>query len=159
MAKLNDQPGSSTAKQRQLLHKIKRRRGMTDDDLHSAIGAESTTQLSAAEASAAIERLSGRGLPHPPGQKPSPYAGKRRAPGTIRMITEDQVDQIVRLGSGYFDNYQAFAAWLVKDFKVPEIRGLQFAGLRNLIRGLATAARAGQVIAVLKTMTTRKEID
>jgi len=52
MASLQTQPGTSTPKQRQRLPQLKHRHGWTDDDLHAAIGCQSATILSAAQASA-----------------------------------------------------------------------------------------------------------
>ena len=74
MAVLNPKPGTSTAKQRQVLHQIKRQHGWSDDELHAAIGVDSTTLLSSAQASACIRRLGDMELANPPGEKPRPYA-------------------------------------------------------------------------------------
>jgi len=149
MPQLNDKLGSSTAKQRQLLHKIKRRLGFSDEQLHDAIGAASTKDLSAAAASAAIDRLGGFALPNEPGTKKSPYAGKKPSAAT-RMITDDHVDEILRLGLAYFPDHYALMAWLAKNFKIP------FAtDARAYIRQLGTAKRAGEVIRVLKEMNRR----
>jgi hypothetical protein len=76
-------------------------------------------------------------LPNPPGEKPRPYARKNRT-GATRMITPDHEEQITRLLGEYFTDLAAGLAWLRKDFdaKCP--------------RDLLTAARAGQVIHVLK---------
>lgn len=156
MPQLNTTPGSSTPKQRQSLHRIKRRRAWSDAQLHDAIGADSTTHLSAKEASASIERLSGMGLPNPPGEKPGAYAGKRKAPGVVRMITDDQVDQIERLMLEYFHgNKEQAYAWLHKNFGIPNL----IAKLDGpyLIRSLGSSKRAGQVIRVLKDMVTRNQ--
>ncbi len=113
-------------------------RELAGDNLHN---------LSAAQASALIERFGGGDLPYKPGQKPGPYAGKKRPPGVIRMITADHTTQILRLGLAAFDESAAsfYAWWLTNNFKVKSIREL------------ATAERAGHVIRVLKEMLKRKE--
>jgi len=146
MVVLRDTPGSSTAKQRQMLHRLKRRHGMTDDDLHEAIGAASTTLLSARQASEAIERLSGRGLPNPPGCKPGSYASRRKPPGVTRLITADHVEQIMRMGLDCFGDRDIFLAWLSKDFKVGDPHQL------------GTAKRAAELIRVLKLMLSRRPL-
>jgi hypothetical protein len=150
MATLNTNPGSSTAMQRQALHRIKRKRGWSDDQLHAAIGTGSTCDLSSQEASECITRLSGVKLPNPPGKKPSVYPDKK-TPGVARMITEDQIEQISRLGLTYFGIPREFRAWLAKDFKVPHD-----GNVLHMIRQLATAERAGQVIRVLRMMHARR---
>ena len=150
MASLNTNPGSSTKAQRCMLHKIKRRHGWSDDQLHAAIGTGSTKDLSAKDASDHIERLSGVTLPNPPGRKPSVYPAKK-VPGVARMITQDHVDQIVHLGMTHFASPEHFKQWLVKDFKLARADRLSV-----MIRQLATAQRAGQVIRVLKQMHARR---
>lgn len=146
VAKLHTEPGSSTPKQRQRLHQLKRRHGWTDEDLHEAIGKVSTKLLSSAEASALIRRLGGGKLPYPPGEKPAPYAGRRSTPGATRMIADGHVEQIQRLLSWRFDgDAEAAAAWLHKNFDVTHPRDL------------LTARRAGQVIRVLKDMIARRD--
>ena len=145
MASLSTEPRSSRPKQRQRLHQLKRRLGWSDDDLHDAIGVESTKMLSAAQASDCIERLGGGELPNPPGQKPAPYAGKRKTTDGTRMIHPDHVEQIERLLGEYFDDEAAGLAWLNKDFDARHPRDL------------LTAKRAGQVIHVLKDMIARQE--
>ena len=142
---LNSEPGSSTAKQRQILHQIKRRHGWSDDDLHDAIGAASTTVLSAAQASACIGRLGGMKLANPPGQKPSPYPYHSRASGAVRMVHADHIEQIERLLAEYFGDEAAGRAWLEKDFKVKHPKDL------------LTAKVAGNVIRVLKGMINRRK--
>ena len=144
MAELNAKARSSTPKQRQRLHQLKRRLRWTDDELHEAIGVKSTTLLSAAQASEYIRRLGGGDLPYPPGQKPSPYAGKRKTTDAVRMISPDHVEHIERLLGECFDDQAAGLAWLEKDFKVKHPRDL------------LTAKRAGQVIRVLKDMIKRR---
>ena len=144
MAKLRTQPGSSTPKQRCRLHQLKRRHGWSDDQLHDAIGAESTTLLSAGQASSCIRRLGGGKLPNPPGQKPSPFKGKRKQTDATRMIMPDHTEQIERLLGEYFGDQTAGLAWLNKDFDAPTPRDL------------LTAKRAGQVIHVLKEMIQRR---
>ena len=156
MAQLNPKPGSSTKRQRYRLHQLKRDLGFTDDELHVIIGAASTTHLSAAQASEWITHFTGRGLPNPPGQKPSSYKGKRATPGVTRMITDDQVDQIVRLGVEYFGEVHLLISWLVKDFKLPAVEARGARGHRAVVRHLGTARRAGEVVRVLKLMIARR---
>lgn len=144
MAHLATESGSSTPRQRQVLHQLKRRHGWTDDELHAAIGAESTTRLSASEASACIRRLGGGKLPYPPGQKPAPYAGQRKTTDATRMIAPDHEEQIARLMGEYFNDEAAGLAWLKKDFDA------------DRPRDLLTAQRAGEVIHVLKDMIERR---
>jgi len=126
------------------LHQLKRRLAWTDDQLHDAIGASSTTKLSSAQASACITRLGGGTLLYPPGQKPAPFAGKRRWTDAVRAIAPDHEEQITRLLREYFDDDAAGLAWLEKDFDAQSPRDL------------LTAARAGQVIRVLKDMIARR---
>ena len=142
MPGLSTHPGSSTPKQRMMLHRIKRHKGWTDDQLHDAIGEQSTTHLSCLQASRLIDSLGHVPLPNEPGQKPRPYARKKER-GVIRMITADQVDQITRLMCQYFDTEQAGYAWLRKNFKV------------DCASRIGTAWRAGQIIHVLKEMHAR----
>jgi len=143
MAALNTQPGTSTPKQRQRLHQLKRRLRWSDDDLHAAIGVDSTTKLSAAQASELIRQLGGGKLPHPPGQKPAPFEGKRKRTTAIRAIQPDHEEQIMRLLGERFEDEAAGLAWLRKNFKA------------DRPRDLLTARRAAQVIHVLKTMLDR----
>ncbi len=145
MAELNTKPGSSTPGQRMRLHQRKRRLGWTDDQLHDAIGTSSTTALSSAQASDCIRRLGGGELPHPPGRKPAPFAGRRKRTDATRMIAAGHIEQITRLLLLYSDgNEPAGLAWLAKDFGATDPRGL------------LTAKRAGQVIRVLKRMVERR---
>jgi len=130
-----------------VLHQIKRRHGWSDGELHDAIGATSTTRLSAAQASTCIRRLSGTELANPPGQKPAPFAGKPRRTDATRMITPDHEEQITRLLGEYFSDQAAGLAWLRKDFDA------------NTPRDLLTAKRAGQAIHVLKGMIARRDPD
>jgi len=155
MASLNTQSGSSTKLQRQALHRIKRIKGWSDAELHDAIGATSTTHLSARQASAAITRLSGVGLANPPGQKPSDYQGKPG--GATRMITVDQVAQINRLGGEYFGDVLDFLAWLTKNFKIQYRKPTCVSDFDIVVRKLATAKRASEVIMVLKGMIARRK--
>lgn len=108
------------------------------------IGAESTTLLSASEASACIRRLGGGDLPYPPGEKPAPFQGKRKRSDAIRMIAPDHEEQIERLLREYFGDLDAGLAWLAKDFDAQHPHDL------------LTAKRAGQVIRVLKDMIDRR---
>lgn len=144
MASLRTQPGSSTPKQRQVLHQLKRRLGLSNDQLHDAIGANSTTMLSSVQASECIQRLGGGDLPNPPGKKPPPYEGKRKTTNATRMIAPDHIEQIERMMGVYFENDSAGIVWLNKNFDVDHPRGL------------LTAQRAGQVIFVLKGMIDRR---
>ena len=155
MAQLNPKPGSSTKRQHQTLVIAGRRRGLELAETRKIVGG-SITRLSAAEASEWIEHFTGHGLPNPPGQKPGPYKGKRPAPGTVRMITEDQADQIVRLGIAYFGEAHLLIAWLVKNFKIDAVMARGQRGHRAVVRQLGTAKRAGEVIRVLKEMVARK---
>jgi hypothetical protein len=62
------------------------------------------------------------------------------------MITDDHIEQIVRLGLEYFgDKEVRFYHWLRANFKVDQVHQL------------ASIERAGQIIHVLKEMITRKE--
>jgi len=143
MAELNTKPSSSTTAQHKALVIAGLRRGMSVDDIRHDVGG-SITALSAEQCSKWITRYTGRGLPNPPGQKPKTYKG-RPAPGTVRMITGDQVDQIYRLGLSCFDGCGArFIDWLSTTFKV------------TVPGDLATSKRAGEVIRVLKQMQSRR---
>lgn len=155
MASLNIHHGSSTRLQRQALHRLKRRKGWSDAELHDAIGMASTTHLSARQASDAIKRLSGVDLPNPPGQQPSVYQGSK-PDGTVRMITADQIQHINRLGGEYFGDVVEFLAWLTKNFKIPWRQPRTVADFDGVVRHLATAKRASQVIVVLKNMIYRR---
>ena len=144
MARLRTTPESSTKEQRCKLHQLKRRLRMTDEQLHDAIGAESTTALSAAAASECITRLGGGALPNPPGKKPSVYKGRAK-PGVVRMISSDQVDQIERLIREYFNyDQEQSAVWFRSTFKCATIREL------------GTAKRGAVAISTLKGMHTRR---
>ena len=151
MAKLSDNPGSSTKAQRSRLVVVARQRGIDLSELRDLVGG-SVSALSSADCSAWITKLSGQDLPHPPGQ--APRRKGRPAPGTVRMITQDHVDQISRLMGEYFGwgtngpHVSAFH-WLRKDFKE----------VKTDIRDLATAQRAGEVIRVLKSMLARTRKD
>ena len=144
MAELNTQPGSCTPRQRQRIVLAGKRRGMNVDEVRRLAGSK-LHDLSSAQASALIKRLSGEDLPNRPGEKPRSYRGNPKA-GTIRMITYDQCHHIDRLMMEYFarDSHRA-AIWLQKNFKASETRLL------------ATAKRGGEVIAVLKRMLARKK--
>lgn len=155
MAQLNPKPSSSTKRQHQALVIAGRRRSLDLAEIRKLVGG-SITRLSAAEASDWIEHFTGRGLPNPPGQKPNTYKAKRATPGTVRMITKDHIDQIVRLGVAYFGEAHLLIAWLVKNFReidAVDARGQR--GHRAVVRLLGTTKRAGEVIRVLKEMTTR----
>ncbi len=142
MAALKKKQGSSSPKQRQTLVIAGKRRGMALSEIRSMVGG-SISELSSAEASAWITKFSGRDLQHEPGTKRSAYAGKK-AEG-LRMITQDHVEQITRMGVTYFENESAFENWLDKNFKVRDPWKL------------GTAARAGEVIKVLKAMHDRRD--
>ena len=144
---LSTKPGSSTAKQRSTLVVAGKRRGLSLAEIRKMVGG-SIKQLSAAKASDWITHYTGRELPNPPGQKPSPYKGKPPARGTVRMIAPDHVEQIQRLGEEYFApdvDGAGLVKWLRKNFKV------------DSVHELGTAERAGEVIAVLKQMLTRRQ--
>lgn len=127
------------------LHQRKRCLGWTDEQLHDAIGASSTTLLSSAQASACIRRLGGGELPYPPGRKPTPFAGRRKRTDATQMIADGHIEQITRLLRLYFDDEPtAGLAWLGKDFDAQRPREL------------LTAKRAGRVIRVLKRMIERR---
>ncbi len=143
IANIRTERGSSTPKQRQLLHQLKRRWGWTDDQLHDAIGAVSTKVLSAADASRCIRRLGGGELPNPPGRKPAPYQGRRQKTDATRMIAPGHEEQIERLLREHFGDLESGLAWLEKNFDV------------QCTRDLLTAKRAGEVIYVLKEMIAR----
>ncbi len=145
VATLRTQSGSSTARQRQVLHQLKRRLGWSDAELHSAIGVESTTLLSAGQASVCIGRLGGGSLKHAPGTKPAPFARRRHKTDATRMIAPDHEEQITRLLREHFGNMAVGVAWLQKNFDAEQPRDL------------LTAKRAGQVIRVLKDMTERRQ--
>ena len=152
---LNPRPGSSTKLQHQTLVIAGKRRGFTLAEIRQAVGG-SITRLSAAECSNWITHYSGKGLANPPGEKPSVYAGKR-AGGATRIITADQIDQIIRLGLDYFGFRGRFAIWLRKTFQeIPVIEALDRDDLDYMIRALSTAQRAAEVIVVLKQMNARK---
>ncbi len=123
---------------------MKRRQGWSDDELHDAIGAASTTSLSSEEASECIRRLGGGPLPHAPGHKPAPYAGRPNRTAATRMIAPDHEEQIERLLREHFGDLDAGLVWLEKNFDAKRPRDL------------LTASRAGQVIHVLKDMIARR---
>ena len=144
MATLNPKPGSSSKAQHRTLILAARSQGIDTSELRSLVGG-SIRKLSVATCSDWIKRFGGGDLANPPGQKPGAYAGKKRT-GTVRLISADQIDQITRLALEYFDAKPGFAVdWLFKNFKVTEVRQL------------ATAQRAGEVIAVLKQMHARRK--
>lgn len=158
---LSDLPRSSTKRQHQVLVLAGEKRGMDLAEVRRLVGG-SLTALSAAKASAWIQQLTGRGLPNPPGQKPSPYPRRRHRPlprgerrdrggsvqegsRVLRLITADHIEQIGRLMLRYFDNNVAAAsAWFEKNWKCQEPAQL------------GTIERAGEVIRVLKDMVKRK---
>lgn len=148
-ASLNDKPMSSTALQHQTLVIAGNRKGFDLGDIRKMVGG-SLRKLSARQASEWITVLSGKGLPNKPGQAPRSAYRKRHTDGATKIISAAQIDQIARLSveyfinAGYEDPQQAAAEWLLKDFKVDHPREL------------ATAERAGQVIAALKEMQARQ---
>ncbi|HUX00685.1 MAG TPA: hypothetical protein VMY35_06865, partial [Phycisphaerae bacterium] len=118
MPELSTKPGSSTARQHSALVVAGKRHGLSLAEVRHAVGG-SIKQLSAAKASDWITHFSGRPLPNPPGQKPSPYKGKPPARGTVRMIAPDHVEQIQRLGEEYFApdvDGAGLVKWLRKNF-------------------------------------------
>ncbi len=129
------------------MHRAKRCRGWSDEELHAACGVDSVTHLSVAQASACIERLSGQPLPNPPGTPGTPpnMPKRRTQPGVVRMRTPDQVEQVNRLMLWYFDgDAGAAAAWLKKNFGVSDPEHID------------TAFRAGQIARVLHEMLDRR---
>lgn len=154
MATLNAAPRSSTATQRKVLVLVARKAGYGVDAVRELVGGR-LHDLSARQASEWIRRFSGRDLPNPPGQAPRPYRrkaglspgrGETKRGGSVRMIAAEHVEQLERLGVQYFDgDAEKFHVWLRKYHKV------------NDAQELATAARATNVIRVLKDMLTRKE--
>lgn len=143
MAELKTTPRSSTPAQRKRLVLAAKRRGICVDVLRGHVGG-SISALSSARCSELIEQLTGDPLPNPPGKKPSAYKG-RPADGVTRLITDDQCDQIMRLAREYFDGSEPAArAWLDKNFKVTDPRGL------------ATSVRGADAIYTLKLMVNRK---
>ncbi len=143
MASLRTAIGTSTPCQRKMLVLTARKQGISLDQLRDYVGG-SLRQLSAKEASDWINRLGGGELPHQPGRKPAPYAGRRRRTDAVRMICDDHVEQIERLMDEYFDSQGQSTAWLQKNFDA------------NKPRDLLTAIRAGHVIRVLKDMLARQ---
>lgn len=138
---LNPKPGSSSKRQHQTLVVAGKRRGFVLAEIRKAVGG-SIRRLSAAECSTWIKHFSGNGLANPPGEKASVYKGKKRTDAT-RMITPDQIQQIVRLMFEYFPGEFARSGlpWLRRNFKA------------RAPSELATAERAGQVIRVLADST------
>jgi len=148
MVQLRNYSGSSTKAQHTALVASAAKKGMSVDDVRTLVGG-SIRKLSAKACSEWIQRISGDGLPNPPGSKPgaqrSEYQG-RAAPGVTRIISEAQCDQIMRLAVSYFEgSEEAATAWLKKNFDV------------SSPRELGTAQRGGEVIAVLKRMHVRRE--
>ncbi len=141
MASLKTNPGSSTALQRKTIMIAARRRGLSVDQVRDMAGSR-LHDLSSAGASDMIKRLSGKDPANPPGKKPSAYKGK---PKGLRMRTDDQVQQIARLGSQCFDDEAAFERWLFNNFGFPTPSQIE------------TSKRAGEIIRVLKNMLKRKE--
>lgn len=160
-AKLNTKPGSSSKLARSRLVVEGKRCGYDLDEIRAMVGG-SVKALSAAACSEQITKFSGRGLPNPPGQKPRPCDRKGKSSGATRMITADQVDQIRRLSSEYFDDESRLeiADWLSDNFKIPahpNHRLLCNSEFGDHIRQLGTAKRGGEVIRVLKTMLARRQ--
>ena len=76
-------------------------------------------------------------------------------PGALRIISDDQVDQVRRLGKAHFEYPEHFADWLDENYDCAVLRGDYEPTddeLYDQIRKLATAQRAGQVIGALKAM-------
>ncbi len=138
--------GTSSAAQRKKLVISAKAYGIDVYELRELIGGK-LHDLSAADASAWIKRLSGDDLPNPPGGKPWPYP-RRKARDTFRMVTAQHIQQIGRLMLRYFENNQAAAiAWFRKNWKV------------DSPSDLLSTKDAGEVIRVLKEMVERKEIN
>ena len=152
MAQLDTTPGSISGAQKRALFAALKRKGMGIDDLRDLVGG-SISKLSKADASRWIAELDGGDLPNPPGE--APQEKRRPQPGNVRLITEANVEQIIGLGTRYFETVTQFEAWLVKNFKVPARRGSE--RVEDLIRKLGTAQRAGEVIHVLRTMRNRNQ--
>lgn len=153
MATLNTTPRSSSKKQHQKLVLAGLDRGFDLAAIRKAVGG-SICKLSTAECSDWIKHYSGDDLPNPPGEKPSVYRRKRCSDGAVRMITDDLVEQIDRLGWAYFSDVGKFENWLTKNFAMPFAAG---PGRIRVIRSLGTAKRATEVIVVLKRMLARRE--
>lgn len=103
---------------------------------------ERLAELSRADANHILTRLTGSPLPAAPGERPKRRKGQA---GVTRMIDAQQIDQLHRLLGDCFSTPHARQLWLTRNFKVA------------VIKDLATAKRAGQVIRVLKLMKSRKE--
>lgn len=146
MARLKTQSKTCTANQRKRIVLAGKLHGYSVDDLRDMAGGK-LHDLSSQQASDLIKKLSGDDLPNPPGQKPSTYKGKAK-PGTTRMITADQVEQIInQMGTYFKGDMDAAYKWFKKTYKVDDVRSL------------ATAKRGGEVIYALKTMINRKGLN
>ena len=154
-AVLRATPNSSTNFQHQTLVIAASKKGIDLHELRKMVGG-SLRRLSAADCSAWITRLSGRGLPNPPGAAPPIYSRRRRPAPTAyglqptvsppRMIQVSHIEQIGALMLRYFGgNPAAASAWFKKNWKCAEPCEL------------GTTKRAGQVIAALKRMLARKD--
>ena len=154
MAKLNDKPGSSSAKQHQALVLAGRGRGFDLAEIRKMVGG-SLRKLSSAEASKWIGKFTDRELPHPPGEAPRPYPRRKKKGVAARMITKAHVQIILRLGREYFAADVGLGTWLGRNFKTRNVNGMG-QNIVQVISDLKTAERAGQVIAVLKQMNSRR---
>jgi len=142
MASLNTQPGSSSAKQHQVLVMCAMNHGFTVHDVRHLVGG-SIRKLSAQACSDWIRKFSGKELPNKPGE--APRTRPRAREGIVRMVTPELIDQIERLGISYFDgSEEAYRAWLRK-----------YHGIDHP-RMLGTAHKAAQIATALKQMHTRR---
>lgn len=152
-AALNPKPHSSTARQHQALVISGRNCGFDLAEIRRMVGG-SIRRLSVAEAAGWISRFKDEDLPNPPGGKRSAYPRHQRQSGVTRIITQAQVEQIDRMLGEYFGDGCAAYEWLNKNFKVGALGDHDKPG--DVIRRLATAQRAGEVIRVLKQMVGRR---
>lgn len=149
---LDPTKGSISGPQIQTLCTAARRKGVDLQTIRDAYKVTSIRDLSRAQASAAITRLTGQGLKHAPGQAPR-LRRRPPAPGTFRMLAGEHVEQIARLAAQYFrGDVDKVIAWLRKNYEECH-QAPPGAELEDVIQALGTAQRAGEIIAVLKGMT------
>ena len=141
MAQLNTAPGSITPAQKKaiVLHFVRLGKNVHAARAYCGVH-ERLGELSRADASHMITRLTGKGLPNPPGQKPK---RRKSQEGVTRMIAAEQIEQIDRLLNQCFPERGAGSLWLIRTFKVKRVQDL------------ATAQRGGEVIRVLKMISKR----